>query len=178
MHLNNEIASRGKIGANGVQHPRGHFSKRTVLAVMMVAATGLGLLGGAYAFHLIGSQPVSCWARPTGPGNTAIFTVVMANEGDNVGFNGSRFQPSPWPVMNVTLGQNVIIHVINNDSVEAHGFQIATYFNQGLGQAGLAPGKCFDVRFTATIAGSFMVRCDIFCAIHQFMLDGQLNVNP
>jgi FtsP/CotA-like multicopper oxidase with cupredoxin domain len=146
--------------------------------MIIVVAAGSGLLGGAYAFHLIGFQQASCWARPTGPANAAIFTVVMANEGASVGFNGSKFQPSPWPVMNVTLGQNVIIHVINNDSVEAHGFQIATYFNQGLGQAGLAPGKCFDVRFVANIAGSFMVRCDISCAIHLFMQDGQLNVNP
>lgn len=96
-----------------------------------------------------------------------------------MGFNGSRYHLGQnWPVMNVTINQSVIIHVINNGT-EAHGFQIIHYFDQGIrGTAGLSPGMCFDVTFTAVQAGSFAVRCDIFCAIHDFMLNGVLNVNP
>src|SRR5437763_697042 len=97
----------------------------------------------------------------------------------HVGFNGSKYEAVPWPVMNVTLAQNVIIHVINNDSVEPHGFQVIHYFDQGInGLSGLAPGQCYDVRFTANVLGSFTVQCNIFCTIHQVMLKGQLNVEP
>lgn len=80
--------------------------------------------------------------------------------------------------MNLTLGQSVIIHVINNDT-EAHGFLIVRYFESGInGVSGLAPGSCYDVKFTANVQGSFAVECNIFCTIHQYMLYGQLNVNP
>jgi heme/copper-type cytochrome/quinol oxidase subunit 2 len=80
-------------------------------------------------------------------------------------------------VMNVTVGQSVFIHVINNDT-QAHGFQIVHYYDQGIGgTSGLAPGQCFNVSFTASQLGSFQVRCDIFCTIHAYMLSGMLNVN-
>ena len=154
-------------------------SRRNPLATIAVVITLTGLFTAAYALHLFGGQTTDCWRRPASTPNTAIFTVVMANEGVNVGFNGSKYEAVPWPVMNVTLGQNVIIHVINNDSVEPHGFQVIHYFDQGInGLSGLAPGQCYDVRFTANVLGSFTVQCNIFCTIHQVMLKGQLNVEP
>lgn len=146
-----------------------------VVATIVIAVAGFFTAG--YAFHLFGGQ--NCWTRPVGPSGSAVFTVVMANTGANFGFNGSRYHPQfAGPIMNVTQNQTVIIHVINNGS-EAHGFQVVHYFDQGIGgTGGLAPGMCFDVRFTAAQLGSFAVRCDIFCSIHQFMLNGVLNVNP
>jgi heme/copper-type cytochrome/quinol oxidase subunit 2 len=152
--------------------------KRTkrVLATIVVIVAVAGFFVSAYALNLFGSS-TNCWVRPTGPSGTAIFTVVMADEGVNVGYNGSKFHAIPWPVMNVTYNQSVIVHVINNDTV-AHGFVIAHYFDAGIGgQAGLAPGKCFDVSFTASQKGPFTVFCTILCPIHQFMLNGRLNVN-
>jgi len=155
---------------------------RRVLAVIALAVAVGGFLSGAYAFHLFGTG-TNCWIRPTSAPNTAIFTVVMANEGLNVGYNGSKAHgasaSNPWPVMNVTVNQTVIIHVINNDS-QPHGFAVTQYFDQGIGaQAGLAPNKCYDVKFTANILGSFAVKCNIFCTIHfPYMQFGQLNVNP
>ena len=152
-----------------------------MLAVFAVITAVAGFLTGAYALNLFGTGP-NCWVRPAGGTNTAVFTVVMADEGQNIGYNGSQVhgasQFTPWPVMNVTLDQNVIIHVINNDS-QAHGFAVDHYFVQGIGgQAGLAPGKCFDVRFNASTLGSFWVKCTIFCTIHPSMQYGQFNVNP
>jgi len=143
----------------------------------VIAVTGF--LIAAYASHFFGVQ-TNCWIRPANAPNTAIFTVVMADEGLNVGYNASKAHgasaSNPWPVMNVSLDQNVIIHIINNDT-QAHGFQVTHYFDQGLG--GLAPGKCYDVRFTANALGSFIVRCDITCSIHfPYMQYGQLNVSP
>jgi len=146
------------------------------LVAMTILIVGAGFFAATYGFHLFGSQVPNCWARPPDSPNTAVFTVVMANEGVNVGFNGSSYHPAPWPVMNVTLGQNVIIHVVNNDTVQAHGFQVIHYFDRGI-LGGLAPGKCYDVKFTANVAGSFAVQCNISCSIHILMQSGRLNVN-
>jgi heme/copper-type cytochrome/quinol oxidase subunit 2 len=148
---------------------------RRVLAALTVAVVAVGFVSTAYALHLLGSGPPNCSVRPTGVANTAIFTVVMVNGGFNVGFNDSKYHPSPWPVMNVSLGQNVVIHVWNNDSSQAHGFTVAHYFDSGLT---LSPGNCFDVRFVASQLGSFNVFCQIFCTIHLSMQNGRLNVNP
>lgn len=148
---------------------------RRVLAALTVAVVAVAFVSTAYAFHLLGPSPPNCSVRPTGQAKTAIFTVVMSNEGFKVGFNGSKYHPSPWPVMNVSLGQNVLIHVWNNDSSQAHGFSIVRYFVSGLS---LSPGECFDVRFMASQLGSFNMFCQIFCTIHLFMQSGRLNVNP
>ncbi len=152
-------------------------SRRAYLLAVTLLIIGAGSFLGAYAFHLFGSQTPNCWTRPPDALNTAVFTVVMANEGVNVGFNGSAYHPAPWPVMNVTLGQIVIIHVINNDTVQAHGFQVIHYFDSGI-LGGLAPGKCYDVKFSANLAGSFAVQCNISCSIHILMQSGRLNINP
>jgi heme/copper-type cytochrome/quinol oxidase subunit 2 len=147
---------------------------RRVLATLAIIIVVAGFVSTAYAFHLIGPSPPNCWVRPGSPPAGASFTVVMGDEGFNVGYNGSKYHVSPWPVMNVSLGQNVVVHVVNNDS-QAHGFTVAHYFDSGLT---LSPGECFDVRFVANQLGSFNVFCQIFCTIHIFMQSGRLNVNP
>lgn len=150
------------------------FSRRwqaTLVVIIIVA----GFFSAAYAFHLFGLGQPNCWARPSGASNTAIFTVVMADEGNNVGYNGSRYHTFPWPVMNVSLGQSVVIHVVNNDT-QAHGFSIIHFLDSGIV---VSPGQCYDVRFTANTIGNFTVFCQIFCTIHfPWMQNGRLNVNP
>ncbi len=145
-----------------------------MLATLAAVIIVVGFVSTAYAFHLIGPSGPNCSIRPSGPANAAIFTVIMANEGFNVGFNGSKYHPNPWPVMNVSLGENVVVHIVNNDTSQAHGFAIAHYFDSGLT---LSPGECSDVRFVANQPGSFNVFCDIFCTIHIFMQNGRLNVS-
>lgn len=158
------------------ENPRIPRISRQLVAITVLIVAVSGFLVGAYAFHLFGGQ--NCWLRPTAPPGTAVFTVVMANEGFNVGYNGSKYHSSPWPVINVSVGESVLIHVINNDS-QAHGFQIVNYFEQGIGgNSGLAPGQCYNVSFIANQIGQFPMRCDIFCTIHAYMLSGILNVNP
>ena len=143
-----------------------------ILAIVIVVA---GFFSAAFAFHLFLPGPPNCWARPSGAANTAIFTVVMANEGFNVGYNGSRYHPFPWPVMNVSLGKNVVIHLVNNDT-QAHGFSIIHFFESGIV---VSPRECYDVRFTANSLGNFTVFCQIICSIHfPWMQNGRLNVNP
>ncbi len=165
-------------GSFGATVKRWHLkSRRGYLVAATLVVMGAGFFIGAYAFHLFGPQTSNCWTRPANAPNTAVFTVVMANQAANVGFNGSAYHPAPWPVMNVTLGQDVIIHIVNNDTVQAHGFQVIHYFNTGI-LGGLAPGKCYDVKFSANLAGTFAVQCNIGCSIHILMQSGRLNVNP
>lgn len=166
-----ETASRP---SSATTHTRRQIPRRRILALIFLGLAIVGFVSASYAFDLFGSRNTNCWARPSSTPNTAIFTIAMAHEGMNVGFNGSAYHSPPWPVMNVTLGQNVLIHVINNDSAEPHGFQISHYFT-GIG-GGLAPGKCLDVKFTANVGGSFLVFCDISCTIHLTMQQGRLNV--
>ncbi len=144
------------------------------IAVIVIGVTGF--LSAAYAFHWFGFGMINCWNRQTNvPVTSAYFVVVMADEGLNIGFNGSKFHGGFWPVMNVTLGTSVTIHVVNNDTVETHGFAITTYFNKGLK---LSPGECSDVTFNANQLGSFRVYCFINCSIHVLMQSGEVNVNP
>ncbi len=76
-------------------------SRRVLAIIVAIIVVGV-FFSTAYALHLFGPSPPNCWVRPSGPSNTAIFTVVMANEGFNVGFNGSKYHSFPWPVMNVS----------------------------------------------------------------------------
>jgi nitrous oxide reductase len=146
-----------------------------VLVIVLIVVVVTGFFAAAYTFHFFGLGTTNCWARPANvPASSTYFVVVMANEGMNVGFNGSKFQSGSWPMMNVTLGRTITIHVINNDTVQSHGFAIQRYFS---GFA-LGPGKCGDVTFTASQLGSFTVFCYISCSIHLLMQNGRLSVNP
>jgi len=169
---NNGPESSGREGKKSL-HLR---PSRQTLAVAAIVIVVTGFIVAAYAFHFFGLGLTSCWARPANQPNTAIFTVVMANEGLNVGYNGSKYHAFPWPVINVSRGQDVIIHVINNDTTQPHGFAITHFLDGGIT---VRPGQCYDVRFSADTPGSFTVFCNIFCTIHYpWMQNGRLNVNP
>jgi len=108
----------------------------------------------------------SC-VRPPG------FFLIMA---DLSGFNDSIAHGAPlnpWPVIHVHLGDYVRIVVCNDDQTQAHGFAIQTYFDSGVA---LAPGDAFRIEFQATIPGSFVIYCNIFCTVHAFMV-GRLIVS-
>jgi heme/copper-type cytochrome/quinol oxidase subunit 2 len=146
------------------------------LAVAIIVVVVSGFVTSAYTFHWFGLGTINCWSRPSNvPSTSAYFVVVMASRGLNAGFNGSMFHSGSWPVMNVTLGQNVWIHVVSNDTIQSHGFAIVTYFNRGLT---LGPGACNDVTFTANQLGSFRVYCYVVCTVHPSMQNGEVNVNP
>src|SRR5256712_11019646 len=130
--------------SGGEESPRTKLLRRVLVIVLIVVAVS-GFFAAAYTFHFFGLGTTNCWARPTNlPASSAYFVVVMSNEGMNVGFNGSKFQSGSWPRINVTLGRTVTIHVINNDTVQSHGFAIQSYFSG----FSLGPGNCSDVKFT------------------------------
>ena len=174
--VDSEFGSTGmKAGSSsGEGFPRTILLRR-VLVIVLIVVVVTGFFAAGYLFHFFGLGTTNCWARPASvPASSTYFVVVMANEGMNVGFNGSKFQSGSWPIMNVTMGRSVTIHVINNDTVQSHGFAIQLYFS---GFA-LGPGTCGDVTFTPDQTGSFLVYCHISCTIHVFMQNGRLNVNP
>src|SRR3989442_7937321 len=139
--------------SGGEESPRTKLLRRVLVIVVIVVAV-TGFFAAAYTFHFFGFGATNCWARPASvPTSSAYFVVVMANEGMNVGFNGSKFQSGSWPMMNVTVGRTVTIHVINNDTVQSHGFAIQSYF----GGFALGPRQCSDVTFSADQPGSFLV---------------------
>lgn len=109
-------------------------------------------------------------------GPTASFTIIEADPGNNYeGMNGSAFhQSTAWPVMRVTQGQTVIIHIINCASSEPHGFAVQNYFVSGVT---VRPGLSYTLTFTANQVGDFRVYCSIFCAIHPLMQNGELIVS-
>lgn len=114
-------------------------------------------------------------ANATSSSATAYFTIVEADPGSPYeGMNGSYYHLStPWPVMEVEQGQKVVIVVNNCASSEPHGFAIDHYFDSGVS---IPPGSSYTLTFVADQAGTFRVYCNIFCAIHPFMQNGQLIV--
>jgi hypothetical protein len=176
LPVHSETSDNGKLAESSgrEESPRTRLL-RLVLVIVLIVVVITGFFAVAFTFHFFGLGTTNCWARPASvPASSTYFVVVMANEGMNVGFNGSKFHSSSWPIMNVTLGRNVMIHVINNDTIQSHGFAIQNYFS---GFA-LGPGTCSDVTFTADQPGSFLVYCYISCTIHVFMQNGKINVNP
>lgn len=122
--------------------------------------------GSPSSAPLVSVSRSSC-VRPPG------FFLIIA---DLSGFNDSIAHGAPlnpWPVVHVRLGDYVRLVVCNVDRTQAHGFAVQTYFDTGVA---LAPGVAFRIEFQATIPGSFVIYCQIFCTVHAFMV-GRLDVS-
>lgn len=141
-----------------------------VVIVLLALTTGIVQIsppGGSQNYPLVVSVSRSSCARPPG------FFLIIA---DLSGFNDSIAHGAPlnpWPVVRVHLGDYVRFLVCNTDQTQAHGFAIQTYFDAGVV---LAPGDAFRIEFRATIPGSFVIYCQIFCTVHAFMV-GRLIVS-
>ena len=133
-----------------------------MLAIIIIAS-GIALGGGITTFAIgIPNSPCSGIA-----GITHHFTIVA----DINGYNDSRDHQGPWPVMNVSRCDQVVIKVINNDT-QTHGIAIDTYA-RGTDVVG---GQQTTMSFLASKAGEFRVYCIVFCTVHIFMQNGLLNV--
>jgi FtsP/CotA-like multicopper oxidase with cupredoxin domain len=110
---------------------------------------------------------VSC-VRPPG------YFLIIA---DLSGFNNSIAHgapANPWPVIQVHQGDVVRILVCNKDTTQPHGFAIGTYLPQGVT---IMVGQAYSIVFTATVPGTFVMYCNIFCTVHVFMVS-RLIVQP
>jgi FtsP/CotA-like multicopper oxidase with cupredoxin domain len=96
---------------------------------------------------------------------------------DLSGFNNSIAHgapANPWPVIRVHQGDVVHILVCNKDTTQPHGFAITTYFPRGVT---IMVGQAYSIVFTATVPGTFVMYCNIFCTVHVFMVS-RLIVEP
>ena len=134
---------------------------KTLTIIIIASAIALG--GGITTYAIGIPNPPCSGVR----GTTRHFTIVA----DINGYNDSRDHQSPWPVINVSRCDQVVITVVNND-IQTHGFAIATYA-RGTDVVG---GQQTTIDFLASKAGQFRVYCIVFCTIHYLMQSGLLNV--
>lgn len=113
------------------------------------------------------------------PNATHVYFLIIEVDlpSSYAGINGSYYHVGVvWPVLTVYQGQQVTIHVLNcPSSFEPHGFAIGNYFAGGVT---LSPGQSYTLNFVANTVGRYTVFCNVFCAIHQFMQNGELLVKP
>jgi len=157
-----------------VSSPRRATVILVVLTLAGVIASSLVLVGGFNSSQGVtklpstGKLPPGC-TKPSGG-----FLILMSAYGYNDSVLEGAGPTKSWPVINVTQDTTVNITVCNADTVEAHGFQIANYFDSSV--VSVAPGQVIHVSFVASQAGNFRIYCAIFCAIHPFMEYGLLKV--
>jgi heme/copper-type cytochrome/quinol oxidase subunit 2 len=144
---------------------------RIVAVIFVIAIVGVAsVIVFSYAGFLM----------PSSSSNSKVvyFTIIESDPPDPLaGMNGSYYKPlgTQWPVIRVSQGDTVIITVINNDSREVHGFAIVHYDDKGFSTA---PGQQHTISFVANEVGSFRMYCNVFCAIHPYMQNGELIVSP
>ena len=145
--------------------------ERPFAALLVIGLAIVSFIIVAYAlpffFNLFNPQVCAISGNMSGSNR---FSIMI----DSSGYNGSSYHVLPWPKMNVTLGQSVMIHVLNNDTVQAHGWAITHYFAQGVA---LRPGQSCDVAFNASQAGTFQIYNTIVDTT-EFFEHAQLNVAP
>lgn len=136
--------------------------------VFSTIAVALAIAGITFAY-----SHESIFNASSFQGNTVSFVIVESSSGPLEGMNGSYYHAAPWPLIHVSQGDKVVIHVMNEASSEPHGFAINRYFPQG---ATIQAGHSYTVSFIANEKGNFTMYCDIFCSVHVFMQNGLLSV--
>ncbi len=147
------------------------FSRLTRVSIVL----GVLVVSGIVIF-LVLSPSALTGVSTSGNNQTVHFTIMISDPSNpDAGMNGSYYKSAatPWPVLNVKVGQTVVINVVNNGT-EPHGFAIDHYFNGGVG---LGQNHSYTVTFQAKETGTFRIYCSIFCAIHPLMQNGQLIVS-
>jgi hypothetical protein len=141
-----------------------------VLASLSVLVGGLrnSQAAEAAAVPLPNGLPQGCVKPPGG------FLVIQSEYGYNDSMLVGAGPTKPWPVINVTQGQDVNITVCNVDMGESHGFQINHYYDKSI--VSVNSGHVLTISFVANETGDFDIYCAIFCAIHPFMQFGELRV--
>jgi nitrous oxide reductase len=101
------------------------------------------------------------------------FTVVASESGYNGSINHGA--PSkPWPILCAHEGEQIKITVVNDDTVEPHGFAISNYLEAGVT---VLPGHTSTITLVADSPGEFKIYCNVICAVHPYMQSGVLVVS-
>jgi len=145
----------------------------TVLVIVLVVTLGVGsIIAFSYTSYTTPQPSLS-----SSSSQVLHFTIIESDPPDPLaGMNGSYYKPlgTQWPVIRVHQGDTIIITVMNNNSREIHGFAIVHYDDRGFS---LAPGQQHTISFVADDIGSFRMYCNVFCAIHPYMQNGELIVS-
>jgi hypothetical protein len=139
--------------------------RNKMLAVIVIVVASV--LGGGILTLAIGLPSSPCAGIASTTRNFTIRATVN-------GFNDSvTHQQESWPVMSVHRCDIVKIKIINADT-QTHGLGIDYYATRGTDLPG---GQTLsEPPFLASRIGHFRVYCTTLCTIHQFVLNGLLNV--
>jgi len=142
-------------------------------SLIVLVAIAVAVAAVASAIYLSSaSKETSLPAGCVRPANG--FLIIASNRGYNDSVGHGVGPNDSWPVLNVQMGQSVIVVVCNTD-IEAHGFQIYHYFDSHT--VSIAPRQVIRVSFVANETGTFRIYCSIFCVIHvPYMQYGKLVV--
>jgi FtsP/CotA-like multicopper oxidase with cupredoxin domain len=147
-------------------HYRKLSTAGVAVAVVLILIFVTGIVSLPPPNSSVNNLPVVSVTRSTCVRPPGYFLIIA----DLSGFNDSIAHGAPlnpWPVIHVHEGDTVRIVVCNEDLSQAHGFAIQTYFEAGVI---LAPGDAFRIVFVATVPGTFVMYCNIFCTVHAFMV--------
>lgn len=140
--------------------------RRAILVGTSALATSIIMVALIFTGIISVSSDLSC----IGSGTSRTFTIIA----DLNGYNNSRTLVGlgVWPIMNVSRCDHVTIRLVNTDN-QAHGLAVGVYANSGLR---VPAGQTLSLGFLASKIGQFRVFCTIVCTVHDYMLNGQLNV--
>ena len=154
-------------------HSRKLVTAGVAVTAILILIFVTGIVSFPPANTSVNNLPLVSATRSTCVRPPGYFLIIA----DLSGFNDSISHGAPlnpWPVIHVHEGDTVRILVCNEDTSQAHGFAIQTYFDAGVI---MAPGDAFKIVFTATVPGTFIMYCNIFCTVHAFMVS-KLIVQP
>ena len=135
-----------------------------IVAISIVSAA-LGSLTILQPTHL--PSGVKETTHPLGCNRPPSYVSIIL---DSSGFNDSKALGAPDrlpALLQFQKGETVNLIICNSDPVEAHGFAISHYFDQGVT---LRPGESYKISFVANDTGAFAVYCNLLCPVHLFML--------
>jgi heme/copper-type cytochrome/quinol oxidase subunit 2 len=102
-------------------------------------------------------------------GTNRSFTIIANSNGYNDSKTLAGY--SVWPKANVHRCDNVTFKIMNT-GIETHGFAVGSYQTE----IRIPPGQTISETFLATRTGQFRLYCIVICSVHDYMLNGQLNV--
>jgi nitrous oxide reductase len=143
---------------------------------LLIVATTIILAAGL--FYVIVAHPPSGTHATTsiGNGNCTSYSNSFVVVADESGFNNSIAHGAPakpWPILCAQEGEQIKITVVNDDTVEPHGFAVSDYLEAGIT---VLPQHSQVITFVADRAGDFKIYCNVICAIHPYMQSGVLVV--
>src|SRR5215510_12276750 len=121
--------------------------KRLFIIILVIIAVVTIVGAGVYAyftftypglFNSIGTSALPCPSGATAASGQTHFTLIIMGQG----FNGSKYAAT-CPLLSVTKGQSITIHLINNDR-ESHGIAVSHYLTSGVV---VQPGQSRDITF-------------------------------